>query len=240
MFLSVITGGAALAGLFQAIRAANEAQRQADAAQGQLRAMQDDQRPWLKVEVDKIGPLTVVRPPKNQPIPNDWPIAMMQATFKITNVGKAPAFNVRWFYWASVETPMNRDLITDQKRRCASVDSGKIGVNDQGFTIFPQDIFTDNDLLGEKRIVAAISRQDFRDAESLSNDKTSVPVYIYGCVKYASRVSDAAHHQTSFLYRLSKARDGEQQRLADIIFDFSEDIAGGRLRVDPLRGTDAY
>ena len=90
--VSAIAASAALAGLFLAIDAANEARRQADAAVGQLRIMRAEQRPWIKVEPTKIGDFLTYGG-------LDGPQAVLNVSFKLTNVGKNPAVGIRFLAW---------------------------------------------------------------------------------------------------------------------------------------------
>lgn len=67
-------------------KAFRESQRQADAAQVQVKIMQDEQRPWISLELQPEGPLTRDS--------NGWNFIVKYA---LNNVGKSPAFDVDFY-----------------------------------------------------------------------------------------------------------------------------------------------
>jgi hypothetical protein len=138
---SAIAAAAAICGVGLASYAAYEAQRQAGAALGQLKVMRDEQRPWIKVEPDEIGDFFVSNG-------LGTPQADLIAHFKLTNVGRAPAFHVRFFVWAFVSSfePENKNVATEQQRRCEAVRHGHPDADTWAAMIFPENHIVDTDL----------------------------------------------------------------------------------------------
>lgn len=69
--------------VYLSYRAFRESQRQANAAQVQVKIMQDEQRPWISLDMQPEGPLTRDS--------NGWNFIVKYA---LNNVGKSPAFDV--------------------------------------------------------------------------------------------------------------------------------------------------
>jgi hypothetical protein len=93
---------AAGVGLLAVIVASLDARGQSGVMQGQLNEMQDEQRPWLRVDVTP-GDLVVLDAPGTVA----YPTVVFNPHFSITNVGKSPAFNALLSFtgWSDVSQP---------------------------------------------------------------------------------------------------------------------------------------
>jgi hypothetical protein len=125
-------------------------QDQLTVMQGQLSAMQADQRPWIKIE--KVVPSTSTTDPQYGGLrfPGPDTFGFLPLDFLLKNVGRSPALDVRvrigQFFWHSQE----RDLAKEEQDACASVDSAYpptpmvVDSTDLIRVIFPGDEVTYN------------------------------------------------------------------------------------------------
>ncbi len=192
---AIITAGAAIVGLFAAVQAANEAQRQAEAAQGQLRVMRDEQRPWIKVQPEEIGDVLMSN--------GLGPQATLFVSFRLTNVGRTPAFNVRFLvegfaYGFRYNILAERNAVLgEQHRRCERVRHEQIDNPARGVILFPGDSILDSELApGDARTITSGTMPGDIDRAMHEGDGKTFVFYLYGCADYAFEGGAQERHQT--------------------------------------------
>jgi hypothetical protein len=217
----------------------------------QLVEMQAERRPWIKVEPSKIGGLEAFALQDTDKIP-PWALSgvmrgRLNVAFKLTNVGHAPAFNVRFQYWAllPVRTPTGiymidwqKDLFVKQHIMCEQFSrerSDELTLR-AGITVFPDDgvLSTDIGVGG-----AMFSQQDINlsireDRGTLLTQKGFM-IFLYGCADYTLEDGAAEHHQTGFGYVVrhrSHFPNGEE--VWETFFKPDEGVSGDDIKLYPV------
>lgn len=103
--------------------------------QGQLDAMEADQRPWIKVEPN-VGELPVDLTHGVGGLP-------FHANYKLTNTGHSPAFNVRVAPYSFVPTEGKYDMFAEQHERCEQSRTEPLDNWARGYILFPGDSVID-------------------------------------------------------------------------------------------------
>ena len=207
-------------------------QQQLTAMQGQLDAMEADQRPWVKIQ--KLEPY-------KSPIPelgglrfNGSPnVGFLPLDFLLKNVGHSPAFQIRlavgqFFGYAEQKT----DLAKEEQERCAALDTAypprPMVVESANLipVLFPGDEAPDNNT------VLAILRTQLDKLED--QGKNGFQLWFYGCIRY--KFADLKEpHQTSFAYQVVHIIDAPVPpgKAMDVVFKFGEDIPADQIRLRP-------
>jgi len=186
---------------------ADAAQEAAKAAQSAADTASDSlvlgQRPWIKIKVRMISPLTFNVGGRASGIP----VAMMRVQNTIENVGQSVAENV--LSWEDV-IPMDTDHSTRtararQKQWCdANRHPDPRGLS--GYTLFPHDPMTEDAVVGPQmpKVIAA----EIRDEPGLNG---KVAFVLVGCVCYRSSFEKptAPTHETRFMYYLGAPSPSE-------------------------------
>jgi len=223
VILSALAAAAAISGLFQAIGAAN-------VAQDQLHVMRDEQRPWIKVEPENVGDFVVSNG-------LGTPQAVLLVDFRITNVGRTPAFNVRFLVdgFVSPPAPDGQDVLREQQRRCESLRHGQLDTRGRKSIIFPKDYIADTDLgpAGARAVTTGTMPGEIARALREGDGKTFW-FYLYGCADYALTGGAEGHHQTGFVFQVLRVvpRD-EQTDVVTPAFTLS-DVAPKNIRLRQL------
>jgi hypothetical protein len=84
-----------------------ESQKGTAALEGQLKAMQAEQRPWIKIETSVFGDFNITR---------GW--GTIPVAFKLHNIGKSPAFNIGFIAQHFILADGHTDLFGAQKTLC--------------------------------------------------------------------------------------------------------------------------
>jgi hypothetical protein len=154
--------------------------------QGQLKAMEADQRPWIKIEATIAGPLTFFEPVG---------FAGMPMHFMLTNVGHSPAFNVRLTAWSFLLSLNHHDLEREWGERCENFKRTPLDNPARGMILFPSDQLPwDQSGIG-------LTPDDIKKNIIDEGGNKGLDVWIYGCADYVFG-EPKAHHQTGFVYRL--------------------------------------
>ena len=114
-----------------------EAHNQAVAAEGQLVAMRDEQRPWIKVTVDTI-----------KGFGNYKGIRVFFVSFGMKNVGHSPAFNIQFFQHVYAYYEGSVSITNKQRLDCDVVRKTPLKTDAPAGVIFPGDYIIDKDLGG--------------------------------------------------------------------------------------------
>jgi hypothetical protein len=157
--------------------------RQLDTMQGQLNAMEADQRPWIALQALPL--LTGFQTDPN--------VAMMELTFNIKNTGKTPARRVG-ILLRIIDQFIHPDLLTVQTNICA--DSSKPlqpGAKYIEFTMFPGDQYSKGAIAFMFKDAIAESRKRNKEGHAV------ISAAIVGCIDYQFLFAEA-HHQTGFIF----------------------------------------
>jgi hypothetical protein len=163
--------------------------------QGQLKAMETDQRPWIKVEAEISQGLQV-----------HGGDGILPTKFTLTNVGHTPAFNVQLEVWGFVSVP-GVDIMAEQKERCERVRNQPLDNPARGAILFPGDSMDPSRYSFGASLVPHFSPEDVKNG--LIDDGTghkTISFWVYGCIDYAFG-TPARHHQTGFIYTVARLID---------------------------------
>jgi hypothetical protein len=155
---------------------------QAEIMRGQLRVMENDQRPWVSV---------------GYPTPvSDFQYINTGATltvkFSMHNYGHSPALNVE----IGGRMPLTKNhmgIVKQQDAICNELLARPVGNEGNGFTIFPNE-----PLPIEFRFSVERSEIDKVLKENALPDPVILPIII-GCIRYVF-AADSSQHVTSFIY----------------------------------------
>jgi len=168
----------------------------------QLEEARMERRAWVKVEPETVNGFTVLfLPPGVKPLP-EADRGFVDIVFRITNVGHAPAFNVRFNIWGFVFFKGHTDMLAEQHQRCESIRRTPLDNPGRGTVIFPGDHVLDTDLSLGAHMVAGATNSDV-DKALADGDGRTFPFYIYGCVDYAWENGGPTHYQTGIVYQVS-------------------------------------
>jgi hypothetical protein len=158
---------------------------QLNAIRGQLTAMEADQRPWIKANVEIGGPLQF--PPNG--------IGILPLKITLTNAGKSPALNIRPAIWAFIPSRTRKDMHAEWQHRCENLRAEPLDNPARGFVLFPGDHSTLEEAgLGPISAIAVTS-DEIRSAPIDEDGKKILNISIYGCFDYLAP-SRELHHQT--------------------------------------------
>jgi hypothetical protein len=167
----------------------------------QIRTMENDQRPWVKVEPEIAGRLEfIVGGFGNLPL-----------RFTLTNVGKSPAFNVTVVPWGFLSFQGHNDPLKELRARCDWLRDQPLDNPARGSVLFPGDRVP-WDQLGVSAV--GFSPDDIQKSVVQENDQRHLYIWIIGCADYMFG-EPKQHHQTGFIYRLGQIipREGMQPAL---------------------------
>jgi hypothetical protein len=195
IWIAIFAVVAALVGISQAIIS----NRQLTAMQGQLDAMEADQRPWIKPILQIVGFKFTGA--------GDAEITYL-VNFK--NVGKSPAQNIKSRIAAAVMTEKTAIRSVDEERnqcKLAGKDSAETVL--PGIFLFPGEDAPE--LIGGRGVGRAyVSAAEF--AKGWPTPKSLV-FKLVGCFDYSFPKESGRHGQTGFAYIISrKASDGSGHR----------------------------
>jgi hypothetical protein len=197
--------------------------------QGQLDEMQADRRPWVKVEIERIGDFRLLEYQANKPLPKGSSLGIFNVILRLTNVGRAPAFNVRFYASIFVPSRERNDVLAAQHKMCNLL-SQSLDNSERGVVLFPGDHIMDTDLSAGGHIVTGVSMSDVEDSTKESGG-TEFGAYLYGCVDYTFEAGAEMHHQTGFIYtvaRLVRGSSGLEERPS---LSSKEGAAGSDIRL---------
>jgi hypothetical protein len=156
---------------------------QQNVMQGQLDAMEADQRPWISM----AGPPKIAS--ELTLINKDW--ARVSLAVPIKNTGKSPARNVAVLLKV-VGFPRDVDLLSEQQRFCAKSNQPlPPGAKYIGLTVFPGDQY-------ETRQFANALPDEITEMRANHNQKRAIVSGIVGCINYQF-IADENIHQTGII-----------------------------------------
>jgi hypothetical protein len=144
------------------------------AIEGQLGAMEAEQRPWIKVEISP-GPLDVLI----QPTAENGPWINFSPHVKMTNVGKSPAFNAHLVgILGYIVGEGHSDPNAERATSCETSRREKIDNFARGNILFPNDFFTEE--VGPGKYVVGFVGDNARKYMKDNNGKLTYVFYIIG------------------------------------------------------------
>jgi hypothetical protein len=171
---------------------------QAFAMTTQLHLLESDQRPWIKVDVEKFDDLHL----------SDWP--GLPVKFFVENVGRTPAFNVEIIPASFVYTNGNTDLFGEQKKRCTAAKSIRVGdsagmiLSNQAIIVFPKDRIPwerFGAIMGTG--ISIFEMEKYSPKPEGGKERAELSLWIYGCATYDFGRPNTTH-QTGFVYRIAR------------------------------------
>jgi hypothetical protein len=156
----------------------------------QLAVMEDDQRPWIAVDVKPVGPF-VFYPDGGGALP---------VTITPSNLGKSPAFNIEPAAWGYLKAD---DINQEQRKRCELLRNRKQTRDDIAnlSVVFPGQTTPWHEHAGN--IAAFFSAEQFRKNHHTVHGKEVLGFWVFGCVDYTFG-EPKKHHQTGFIYRVGR------------------------------------
>ena len=220
-------------------------QRQLTAMQGQLDAMEAEQRPWVKIQ--KLEPYQWpiypwVRATPNVPMTPQRPasaglvfspdVGFIALDFVLENVGHSPAFEIRvavgQFFGL---TEQKTDLAKEEQQRCATLDMDPPRpMVAESANLIP--VLFPGDEASNTNPGVFILRTQLDKLED--QDKNGFQIVFYGCVRYKF-ANLKEPHQTSFAYQVAHLVDAPTStgKATDFFFKFGEDIPVDRILLRP-------
>ena len=171
-------------------RSIAEAKRAADVANQTLIA---SQRAWIRTEVNI----------SDQPLIFGDNGAGTSVSFKITNVGNTPAINISHHARLLVIKNGGPSPFDEQRKRCGEVRKQPFR---PGFTLFPGEIFPSSIGFGTLSLGVNVSKDDVDKGREISADGKHVLMWVIGCVDYTFPTDPTTHHQTMFMFELTRSR----------------------------------
>jgi hypothetical protein len=206
-------------------------QQQLTVMQGQLDAMEADQRPWMKIE--KLEPYKSPIDPWGLRFAGPDVVGFLPLNFLLKNVGHSPAFDIRvgvgqFFGYAEQKS----DLAKEEQERCAALDAAfpppPMVVENPNFipVIFP------GDEVPHTGIALAVLRTQLD--KLADHGENGFQLWFYGCIRYKFANSKEPH-QTSFAYSAAHIIDASIPggKAMDVTFKFGEDIPADRILLRP-------
>jgi hypothetical protein len=205
LFLMVFTGVLAFGGLYQlnflnraeqiAARNAKSAEIAANVARDTLIA---GQRAWIRIDEVKLSePLSFTS--------SGWGVRTA-VSLKVTNVGNAPALLVKphaWLFLMEMKPSPRIQPIDEQTRLCEKAKTEPFREL-HAATIFPdQSLPKAGSNIGALSMVISVERKEI-DAAIDGKPNATIPFVIAGCVDYSFPTDPNSHHQTRFLFTLTK------------------------------------
>jgi hypothetical protein len=176
----------------------------AGAANRQLRIMENDQRPWVKVDTEIADSLVFwVGGP-----------AIMPLRFVLANVGKSPAFNVRLASLGYLIFVGHNDPHKEQHEKCEWLRDQPLDNPARGSVLFPGDRVPWDQMGGAFTSGVAFSSTDIQKIPVREDKQRHLEIWIIGCADYIFGEAKL-HHQTGFIYQLAQIipREGMQPAL---------------------------
>ena len=167
----------------------------------QITIMEDDQRPWVKVETEIAGPLEfIIGGFGNLPL-----------RFTLTNVGKSPAFNFTLVPWGFLVFQGHDDPQKEQRERCGRWRDQSLDNPARGSVLFPGDHLV-WDQLGVRGV--GFSPDEMQKGLVDENGQRDLHIWVIGCADYVFG-EPKRHHQTGFIYSLGQIipREGMEPAL---------------------------
>ena len=192
---------------------------------GQLGVMEADQRPWLKVEVFPGNLWTFLPSDKMQ-----FPTMIFGPHFKVTNVGKSPAFNARLDFLGYPISKNHSDPYAGQKEHCERIRNMPIDNSGRGHVLFPNDFF--DEATGTGAGIVGFMGPEWRQFLTEEKDGSlSVVFYVIGCADYVFG-EPLQHHQTGFVYEIYRVTDRERNTL-DNRFIIGQNVSRDAIKFIP-------
>lgn len=172
-------------------------------ASRQIGIMENDQRPWIKVETEIAGPLDFTHG-----------FVYMPLRLTLANVGKSPAFNIRPGVWGSLAFSGHNDPQKEQAQTCARFRGEPLDNPARGFILFPGDRVPWEQMGGGHMSGVGFSPQDIQRNLVDENGRKVLGIWILGCVDYVFG-EPTQHHQTGLIYSVGQIipREGMEPAL---------------------------
>ena len=165
---------------------------QLKAMSGQLDEMQEEGRPWAKIDLHTAN---------FPPFDPTGPATAIPVVATITNVGKSPLFGAKIRSWPFIPGISGEDFFVAWKKDCAKFRTEDRGDPwDQGAFLFPGDNFTDGNLMVGPQM-PGISQKTLGMVKAWSDGRRVISIYVYGCINY-SFTAGGKVHQTRFLVQM--------------------------------------
>jgi hypothetical protein len=113
--------------------------------------MENDQRPWIKVEAQISSPLDFTTN-----------FGTMRLRIILTNVGKSPAFNIQPAVWGFLVSAVHINPNKEQTHRCERLKQEPLDNAAKGFVLFPGDRIPWDQMGGEFTSGIGFSPQDIQ------------------------------------------------------------------------------
>jgi hypothetical protein len=198
---------------------------QLKAMQGQLDAMEADQRPWVRIEAFP-GDLRAFPATADKPFPS----IIFDPHFKMTNVGKSPAFNAQFYLIGYAINKDHNDPNSAQKEACERMRRTPLDNAARGHLLFPGDFFDEGAGVGKYNVafMGPQARQYFAE----ENGSLSLTFYIIGCVDYVFG-KPIEHHQTGFVFEVWQTKEVDGRPTISNSFTTSEGVSADNIRLIP-------
>jgi hypothetical protein len=217
--------GGAIYGVSIASNALKASRDQADAAQGQLNALRDEQRPWIKVML-QASALTW-----SPIIPSVGRIGNVIPAIILVNVGNSPAFDVRAAAWPYINGS-KETLDVFQKRMCAFLTADPVGY---GRIMFPKDQIDASKVSIGQIGFGIYDSQLVPGTFQILEGKKTFNFIMTGCADYAFGFPPA-HHQTFFAYEAWHIVDTGKPPKSIGGFTVGEDVPVEDVMINPATG----
>jgi hypothetical protein len=143
-------------------------------------------RAWIRPVATIGGPLVF-----------DQNGASVTIDFQMTNIGQSPATNVAVHAWLIV----NQSPMEEQKRRCDEIRRRPVWL---GYSLFPGEQFPASMNVGGFGVSASASPAEIAKAMEVFVDQKPLFLFIVGCVDYSFATDAKNHHQTPFIFNLTR------------------------------------
>jgi hypothetical protein len=147
------------------------------------------QRAWLRIDVTASG--NPIRFTEND--------ISTYLKIRIINVGTSPAMHIRVLTKLTIAKNYPGGIPAEQRDFCLAATKRYL----VGFALFPGEVYPDNILGFIANHHAKIDLSDFGEA-TLESDGRPISFYIIGCVDYTFPTDEGTHHQTAFMYQISR------------------------------------
>lgn len=158
----------------------------------QLALMENDQRPWIKVEAEAFGDFFF-------PESGSMRLAHTPIKYFVVNTGKEPAFNVEIQPFAFVVGDEHTDIMGSQIKWCENVKNQRHP--EQSLLIFPGEKLPWE--FGGGVIGTAPHPEEIKKYARTIDGKVVINFWIFGCVTYDFGRPDTVH-QTAFAWQIAR------------------------------------
>ena len=169
-----------------------------DAADIAVTTLRSTQRAWLKVKVSlSNGPLIFYEDGS----------ASLNFSFVITNVGNAPAINIRPYAWLVPIKGKGGFHWEGQARRSAEVKATPVY---GGFALFPNDEFPRSAGFEQWSLGTSMTKEEIEAGVATNTQfhppeyKKALALYVVGFVDYTFPADPLTHHQTGFILSVGR------------------------------------